>query len=415
MASIGLHPRLAHMIIKASQLGLGGLACEISALLSERDILRVRNSTPPVDLRLRLDALNKLGNGSIDVVTCRRIEKEANWLKRKLSLKNDADKCSVDACGLISAFAYPDRIAQLRSNGHFLLASGRGAYINESDSLASEQYIVAFDLDGQGTDSRIYQAASVKLEDLRQNLSKHIVEETTYTWDSSAQAVRVRTAESLGAITLKEIPCTNPDPNEVTAVLLQGLAQEGLAMLPWSRAARNLRQRLLFLAMWEEGWPDVTDEALLKTIDTWLAPYVYGFYSRSDLQRLNLVDILESMLDWNARQKLDEYVPTHIKVPSGQNIPIDYSNPAQPVLAVRLQEVFGLTESPRIAGRRVPLTLHLLSPAQRPVQVTQDLSSFWKTTYFEVRKDLMGRYPKHYWPDDPSRAVATNRVRPRPS
>jgi ATP-dependent helicase HrpB len=163
----------------------------------------------------------------------------------------------------------------------------------------------------------------------------------------------------------------------------------------------------------DSAWPDLSDEKLIATLAEWLAPYLYGLYSRADLQRLNLVDILGSILTWEQRQGLDAYAPTHIVVPSGQRIPVDYSDPASPVLAVRLQEMFGLQETPSIAQGRVPLTLHLLSPAHRPVQVTRDLASFWRSTYFEVRKDLLGRYPKHYWPEDPLGATATNRVRPR--
>lgn len=195
--------------------------------------------------------------------------------------------------------------------------------------------------------------------------------------------------------------------------LLQGIAAEGPAILPWSRAARRLQQRLCFVQRHDPGWPDVSDAALGADLAGWLGPHLYGLKSREELQRLDLAAILEAMLSWEQRRELDELAPTHIVVPSGSRIPVDYSDPASPVLAVRLQELFGLAETPRIMRGRIALTLHLLSPAQRPVQVTQDLASFWQTAYFEVKKDLKGRYPKHYWPDDPRSAVPTNRTRPR--
>ena len=186
-----------------------------------------------------------------------------------------------------------------------------------------------------------------------------------------------------------------------------------MRIFTWSKVASQFRQRLGFIHGIQPDWPDVSDEGLLESIEVWLAPYLYGVNSRDQLQRLQLVSALESMLTWEQRQQLDEWAPTHIQVPSGQRIPIDYSKPDQPMLAVRLQEMFGLEETPRIGQGKVLLTLQLLSPAQRPVQVTKDLANFWKQTYFEVKKDLMGRYPKHVWPDNPLEAIPTHRSKPR--
>jgi ATP-dependent helicase HrpB len=183
-------------------------------------------------------------------------------------------------------------------------------------------------------------------------------------------------------------------------------------LLPWTRAARQLQERAMFVHHHDGSWPDLSDETLMASLEEWLSGYIEGMKSRSDLQRLNLKDILESMLTWEQRRQLEESAPTHWTVPSGSRVPIDYSDIDAPALAVRLQELFGLPDTPRIAGGRVPLTLHLLSPAQRPVQVTRDLASFWGNIYFEVRKDLKGRYPKHYWPDNPLEAQATRRVKP---
>ncbi|MDP9347915.1 MAG: ATP-dependent helicase HrpB, partial [Gemmatimonadota bacterium] len=208
-------------------------------------------------------------------------------------------------------------------------------------------------------------------------------------------------------------PWTDPDPEAVRDALLEGIAREGVGALPWDRETRQLQERLVFLHRLDPAWPDVSDAALAAALPEWLGPHVHGLRRVSDLRPTDVRAALLALLPWDRRQALDELAPTHLAVPSGSRITIDYSDPEAPVLAVRLQEVFGLTRTPRLARGRVPLTLHLLSPAGRPVQVTRDLESFWRSTYFEVKKDLKGRYPKHYWPDDPLTATPTHRVRPR--
>jgi ATP-dependent helicase HrpB len=402
MAEVGLHPRLAHMILAALPLGLGGLACELAALLSERDILREADA----DLRLRVEALRRLGEG--------RVATEARALRREFGVA-PSGWGDVDASGLLLAFAYPDRIAQRRGGGRFLLRNGRGAaFGGDGQTLADVPYLVAAELDDQGAESRIFLAAPVSLDDLERHFGDQIEMETAVGWDRSVQAVRARRRERLGALVLRDAPLANPDPGETVSALLQGIVGEGLAILPWSRAARQLQERLGFMHRHDPGvWPDASDEALLAALSDWLAPHLAGYRSRDDLQRLPLAEVLSELVPWQQRRELDDLAPTHVTVPSGSRIPIDYSDAAAPVLAVRLQEVFGLTDTPRVARGRVPLTLHLLSPAQRPVQVTRDLASFWRDAYFEVRKDLRGRYPKHYWPDDPISAAPTNRTRPR--
>ncbi|HWR43991.1 ATP-dependent helicase HrpB [Sporomusa sp.] len=419
MIQTGLHPRLAHMILKAVEIGFGGLACELAAILSERDFFRGSD----VDLRLRIEAIRKLKNGrvdtdwlisqGVDIGTCRRIEAESKRFKQEFDISVNCQD-DIDACGLVLALAYPDRIGQKRDSGKFLLENGRGAVISETQPLAHNSYIVAAELDGQGNESRVFLGAPVALDQLRCYLGQQIVRETTVTWDEAVQAVRSKICERLGTLILKESPYTEPDPAAISAALIAGIAREGLSILPWTRTTRQLRQRLLFIHRREQMWPDVSDEALLHALESWLGPYVYGLTSRAQLAQLNLTTILEAMLSWEQLQELDTYAPTHLIVPSNQRIPIDYSDPDSPVLAVKLQEMFGLTETPCIARGKVRLTLHLLSPSQRTVQVTQDLANFWSKTYFEVKRDLMGRYPKHYWPDEPMSAIPTNRVRPKP-
>lgn len=430
MAELGLHPRLAHMVLQAIPPGLGGLACELAALLSERDIFRAAagaggaGALPEADLRLRVEALRRPGEGepalargyAVDAAACRRIRAEAERWRRELGIpapRGEGTGDPVDACGLLLAYAYPDRIAQRRAPGRFLLRSGRGAALAGPQPLADAPYLVAAELDDQGPESRIFLAAPVDLADLERSAADAIEEERLIAWDPAVQAVRARRRLRLGALVLREAPLPDPDPEAVTAALLRGIAAEGLAILPWTKGARQLQQRMLFLHRLEPGWPDVSDPALAATLAEWLGPHLHGLKGRDDLQRLDLAEILAGLLTWDQRRELDQAAPTHILVPSGSRIPVDYSDPAAPVLAERLQEMFGLQETPRIGRGRVPLTLHLLSPAHRPVQVTRDLASFWRDAYFEVRKELRGRYPKHYWPEDPLTAVPTSRTRPR--
>lgn len=221
----------------------------------------------------------------------------------------------------------------------------------------------------------------------------------------------------LGAILIREQPYEGVTDEERSAAVLKAIRREGLGLLTWTKTAVQLRERMAFMKRHDPAgaWPDVSDEALLAHADTWLLPYLGGVRNRSDLSRLGIAGLLSHLLSWEMKQELEREAPTHIQVPSGSRIPVDYSDPDKPYLAVRLQELFGMKETPRIAGGRVALTLHLLSPAHRPVQVTSDLASFWSSGYFEVKKDLKGRYPKHYWPDDPLEATATSRTRPKPS
>lgn len=413
MAELGVSPRLAHMMLRAVPLGLGGLACELAALLSDRDLLRSRPDSPNVDLRLRVEALRGAGNvQAADPAARRRIVAEAEQGKRTLGVPLE-QRDEVNACGMLLAFAYPDRIAQNKGGGRFLLSGGRGGSFAGPQPLYGEKYLVVAELDDQGADGRIDLAAPISEEQLHRVFADDIETETAVAWDRAAQAVRARKREKLGALTLREAPVEAPDPEQVLNALLEGIVAEGLSMLPWTKAAKQLRERIGFMHRVDPAWPDVSDEALLAGLKEWLGPHLYGLKSRDDLQRLSMAAILDGMLPWPQRQQLDDFVPTHITVPSGSRIPVDYSYPASPVLAVRLQELFGLRETPRIGGGKVPLLLHLLSPAHRPVQVTRDLASFWQDAYFEVKKDLKGRYPKHVWPDDPLTALPTNRAKPR--
>ncbi|WEK56383.1 MAG: ATP-dependent helicase HrpB [Candidatus Cohnella colombiensis] len=413
MAVLGIHPRIAHMLLRALPLGSGELACEIAIVLSEGDIVKGVNGNGRAigaDLRLRVEAMRSTS----DRVARNRYTEGVRRLMRLLSIDetHTLASTSLQDCGLLLAYAYPDRIARRRDNGKYLLSGGRGATFIGEQLLAQEQWIVVADVDDHGADSRIRLATPINFEQIMLQQTEWISEETHIFWDRESQSVRARVRKKLGAIELGEVPMTRPPADRVLIALLEGVETEGIELLPWTKAARQYQERVMFMCLHESSWPDVADDALLATLGHWLAPYVEGIKSRAELQRVNLKELLESQLSWEQRRQLDQDAPTHWTVPSGSRIPIDYHDKEAPILAVRLQELFGMAETPRIAGGKVALTLHLLSPAQRPVQVTRDLASFWQQTYFEVRKDLKGRYPKHYWPDNPLEAQATRRAKP---
>jgi ATP-dependent helicase HrpB len=424
MAELAMHPRLAHMVLRARSLGLGGLGCELAALLAERDMLRAEAGAPDADLRLRLELLRDAATGPrandewvrghrVDRDALRRIRMQARaWMEQLGIARGDQE---VERCGVLLALAYPDRIARQRpgARGRFVLRNGAGAALAESQPLATASYLAVAELDGQRPESRVFLAAPLEERDVHEHFGDQIAREDVVAWDADARAVVARRRVRLGALMLADAPLADPDPEAVARALVQGIARAGIAALPWSDAARGVRERMRFLHAIDPSWPDVSDEALSATLDEWLLPRVYGITRLDDVRRIDLSVALRELLPWERRALLDELAPTHIAVPSGSRIPVDYSDPAAPVLAVRLQEMFGLAETPRVARGAVPLTLHLLSPAHRPVQVTRDLAGFWRNSYFDVRKDLRGRYPKHHWPDDPMQATPTKRAKRR--
>jgi ATP-dependent helicase HrpB len=323
-----------------------------------------------------------------------------------------------DAAGVLLAFAYPDRVALQRTPGEarYLLASGRGARLHESEMRLRQPCIVAASVDLGETEGAIYLAAPLALEQLRAHLASHITEQDTVRWDAQQQAVMARREQRLGALVLNGKPLNDADPEALRAAMLDGIRRMGIDALPWTNAARDWQARVLSLRHWqpEDSWPDVSDSALATTLAEWLGPYLDGVTRRDHLARLDLPSILAARLDWEQSKRLEEGAPTHITVPSGSRLRLEYRPGESPVLAVKLQEMFGLADTPRVAWGSIPVTLHLLSPAKRPIQVTQDLKGFWERTYVEVKKELKGRYPKHPWPDDPWNAAPTARTRRRP-
>ena len=412
MTRLALHPRLSHMVMKASELGARDTACEMAALLTERDLLRRNEGVPEADIRTRLDLLRgTVVRQDADRDALRRARLEVAVCRRGGGGKSDRGRTDVGV-GVLLGLAYPDRIAQRRPGpaGRFLLRNGLGAFL-DPQGLSREDYLVIPELDGKAPESRILVAAPISIEEIRERFGDDIAIEDVMEWDPVSHAVAARRRERLGAIVLRDTALRDPDPALVAGALMAGVRREGLDVLPWDSGARRTRERITFIRTLDAGWPDVSDRALMDSLERWLGPRVGGLARLDDLTRVDLSAALLDLLSWEQGAALDRLAPTHVTVPSGSRVPVDYGDPRLPVLAVRLQEMFGLTETPRVGGGAVPLTLHLLSPAGRPVQVTRDLAGFWRTTYFEVRKDLRGRYPRHHWPDDPLEAEPTSRVR----
>lgn len=413
MAGLGVHPRLAHLVLRGKELGRTRLACRVAALIGERDILR-GGGRRDADLRTRLEHLDERGRGGdVDRGALHQALEQAKQLERQIGGPPGSNDHN-DA-GLLLALAYPDRIAQRRAGaaGQFRLSGGRGAALDPTDALAACDLLAVADLDGQGRDARIFLTAPVTQAELEEAFADTIRSETEVIWDHREQIVQARRRRRLFELSLKDEPLANPPADLILPALLEGIRSMGLSCLPWSKELEGWRRRVAFLhRAAPDRWPDVSDEGLLATLEDWLAPYLTGVTRRSHLERVDLHSALTGILDWNQRQAMDSEIPTHLIVPTGNRIPIDYSG-EEPVLAVRLQELFGLAETPRLGGGRIPVLLHLLSPAHRPVQVTRDLAGFWAGSYKDVKKELAGRYPRHYWPDDPLVAEPTARAKRR--
>ncbi|MFO1061985.1 MAG: ATP-dependent helicase HrpB [Dongiaceae bacterium] len=425
LLALPLHPRLAHMVLRGQALGLGTLACRLAALLGERDILRRRpGAAAESDLRPRLELLGALGHAAashglaVDRAAAQRVLESARDLERRLGIPpgRRGAALATGPAGLLLAFAWPDRIARRRPGPEprYALANGGGAFLAGPEPLAAAEFLVVPELDGERREARIFLAAPVERAELEAHLADRIVAEDLVRWDSREEAVLARRRRRLGALTLDDRPLPDPDPAAVAAALIAGIRELGLGCLPWNDALRAWRERVAFAARLEPeaGWPDLTDAALSATLEDWLAPFLAGCARRAHLARVDLAAALAARLTHAQSRTLDRLAPTHVAVPTGNRLPIDYAG-ARPVLAVRLQEMLGLAETPTVAGGRVKLLLHLLSPARRPLAVTDDLASFWAGPYRQVRAEMRGQYPRHPWPDDPLQAMPTARAKPR--
>jgi ATP-dependent helicase HrpB len=422
LEKLGMHPRLGHMLIKARDLGAAHLACDLAAILSERDILRAAVGARDADLRVRVAVLRgEDGEVPAAVTVDARAKAQARrsssrWQREFAGPRDTADPH--DATGILLAWAYPERIARSRGEGgRYLLANGRGARFGEPQAIAKSEFIVAAELDGADREARIFLAAPVSRDDLERHFKALITDTAEIYWDERAGAVSARRERRLGALTLETSEMRDPDANAVQEAVLAGLKETGIAGLPWTKELRQWRARVLLMDRFQvqspTPWPNLSDETLERSLGEWAPPWILGVTRREHFARMDLSGALHSFLTHAQGVILEREAPTHFTVPSGSRIPIDYMDGENPTLSVRLQELFGLSETPAVAGGKLPLLLKLLSPAGRPVQITRDLVSFWNRGYHDVKKDLKGRYPKHYWPDDPFTAQATRRARPR--
>ena len=423
MAELPTHPRIAHLLLRGHELGLGELACDLAALLGERDIVRGGGA----DLHSRLALLNgevRAARGAQGgVQRARQLARQfQGYLKRRAVLAPVADPQHGRWLGALLAFAYPDRIAQQRREGgaEYRLANGRAALFAEADALMKHSWLVVADLGSrQGQrEERIYLAADLDPALFDGVLAEQVSSLEVLDWDEREGALRAERQRKVGELVLAREALSGLSEQQRSCALLGLVRRKGLALLPWTPESRQWQARVGLLreldlaAKGASEWPDVSDAALLASLEQWLQPYLSNVTRLSHFANLELNGLLQNLLPWPLPPRLDELAPRSLQVPSGSRIGLDYSE-QPPVLAVRLQELFGLADTPRIAGGRQVLKLHLLSPGRRPVQVTQDLASFWANTYLDVKKDLKGRYPKHYWPDDPLIAEPTARIKPR--
>ncbi|RON78937.1 ATP-dependent helicase HrpB [Pseudomonas chlororaphis] len=422
MAELPAHPRIAQLLLRGQALGLANMACDVAALLGERDILRGGGA----DLHSRLVLLSgeeRAARGAQGgVQRARQLARQYRGYLRGQPSQAVADPDHPRWLGALLALAYPDRVAQQRRPGgaEYRLANGRAALFSETDSLMKQPWLVIADLGSrQGQrEERIYLAADFDPALFDSVLAEQVRCVDQLDWDEREGLLRAERQRKVGELVLSREPLTGLDEAARCQALVNLVRRKGLELLPWTPELRQWQARVALLrqldleAKGESQWPDVSDAALLKSLENWLLPYLGKVSRLSHFANLELASIVHSLLPWPLPQRLDELAPHHLTVPSGSSIRLDYSE-QPPILAVRLQELFGLAETPRIAGGRQVVKLHLLSPARRPVQVTQDLANFWRSTYAEVKKDLKGRYPKHYWPDDPLVAEATARAKPR--
>jgi ATP-dependent helicase HrpB len=439
LRALALPPRLARMIVDSHRLGGGEAAADIAAVLTERGL-----GGDSVDLDVRLDQFHRdrsqragsarslarrwasqvahspsplaregRGRGPTAAVFPRKAPSPQGGGERRESPPDDRGAAELTT-GVMLALAFPDRVARNRGQGSFVLANGRGAALDPASALARAPYIAVAELAGTAAQGRILLAASIALADIDAHFADQIETADEVSFDRGAMALRARRRRTLQAMTLSEAPLALTPSAETARMLADGLIVAGIEQLPWSKSVKQWRDRVMFLRKaGGDAWPDLSDRALAARREDWLVPILHDKTSVKDLSAGDLSEALTTLLPWELRARLEREAPTHFEAPTGTMLAIDYEAEQGPTIAVRLQELFGLTTHPSIARGAVPLVLELLSPAHRPVQVTRDLPGFWRGSYAAVRSDLRGRYPRHPWPEDPANAMPTRRVKPR--
>ncbi len=425
VAALPAHPRLGRLLLRSVELNCLSLGADLAAILSERDIVRRSASVPSdPDISIRIEMLHawrrsKVVPEAADLWGLKAVDRTAKQLLRLLSTRSkaaDKDVSDPDIIPRLLLCAFPDRIAQAREGaiGRFVMSQGRGVALSAESSLARSPYIAAVNLDaGEKTEGRVHLAASLSETLMRQECGNNIRTLRRIEWNKKEKKIIAAAEESLGAVLLSVKPFS-PAEEEVLSIICD-VIKNGHGNLSFSAEAKKFQSRVSLIrkAFPELNLPDLPEEHLIANPESWLMPWLGKVRTAQDLSGLDILPALRAQLTWKQQQFLDEQAPTHIAVPSGSRVPVDYAAGEIPVLAVKLQEMFGLADTPTIAGGRVKVLLHLLSPARRPVQVTQDLKGFWNSGYQQVKKELKGRYPKHPWPDDPWNAVPTKKTKNR--
>jgi ATP-dependent helicase HrpB len=400
--ALPLPPRLARMVVDAARRDAALLAAEITAVITERGL-----GGDGAHLVHRIDNFRR--DRSRRAEDMRRMAR--GWAQAAGGKLEQGDPAEA---GSLLALAYPDRVAKARGGGGaFLLANGRGASVEPHDALAREPYLAVAELSGTAAAARILLAAPLSLAEIEQDFANEIASTDELSFDRASASLRARRTRRLGALPLAEQSRPVPPGPEAAALLAQGVALLGIDRLPWTKAQAQWRSRVMFLGRGDDSWPDLSDAALEAGAAAWLAPFIEGRTSLAQITADDLDRALSALLPWDLSRRLDSEAPTHFTAPTGNRHAIDYEAEEGPVLAIRVQELFGLREHPSLAGGRLPLVLHLLSPAHRPIQITKDLPGFWRGSWSAVKADMKGRYPRHPWPDDPAAAAPTARAKPR--
>ncbi len=402
LRGLPLGPRLARMVVDAARRGEGRLATDLALLVSERGL-----GGDDIHLGHRLDRFRS--ERSRRAEDARRMA--AGWL-REITAAPDIGS-GPERAGAVLALAYPDRIARARGkDGDFVLANGRGGSVDPVSPLARETFLAVAEIGGVAARARILSAAPISLAEIEEAFADRIEMREEVGFDKTAAALRARRSRRIGAVSLGEQTLPVPPDAASARILAEGIAQLGIHRLPWTKAQLALRHRIAFLRRVDESFPDLSDPALGATVADWLAPHITGRTALSQIGADDLGNALEGLVPWDVKRRIEQDLPSHFDAPSGQRHPIDYEG-EEPVLSIRVQELFGLAVHPSVARGKIPLVVELLSPAHRPVQVTRDLPGFWKGSYQAVKSEMKGRYPRHPWPDDPAAAAATHRAKPR--
>ena len=416
--SLGVHPRFAFMILGANDLGFAYEACLLSAMLSEKDIFK--NMSFNCDIYSRFLHLYEkdFDSAYISSHKAKNVLKQAEFFYNKLksieTINKNTRKINEENLSILLLLAYPDRLAKQRgkNDNKYKLSNGKGAILNIEDSLFNEEFLIVANLNANNKDSYINQALKISLQTIEQEFKSYIKKKESITYNKENKKFDIKEHYYFYELELYSRAISNEANHDFSKLLLDLIKKEGLELLTWSKKAEELQNRVNFInENMNNEFPPFTNEALLETLELWLEPYLQNITTVKELEALDMYSILLVIIPWEKQQYLDTQAPNSIKVPSGSNIKIDYSNPKNPILAVKIQEMFGLNETPKILNNSIALQIHLLSPGLRPIQITNDLKSFWENSYDEVRKELFSKYKRHYWPLNPFEAVATSRTK----